>query len=392
VTAVRPAARTQGAGILVAMFVAAATLRPQLVGIGPLLPEIRADIGMSHAAAGLLSSLPILCMAVFALPAAALARRLGTGPAVAACMATIAVAGAIRAGAGTEGLLIGLCVPLGAAMGVAGALLPAMTKERFPARPAFATGVYSTGMQVGAAAAAGAAVPLAAILGGWRGTLLAFSAVAIAGLAIWALTGGLRPAATAAPARVRLPLRRPRAWTLGVLFGLQSMVFWGLNAWLAEAYLEHGWTAGAAGLLVTAVNLIGIPASLAVPWFADRLGSRRGYLAGGAGIMLVGLVGLTVAPAGAWGWIVLVGVGGGVALSLALTLPLDMAPTPAEVGAWAGLMLFVGYLLASAVPVLLGAVRDLSGSFAASLWTLAGLCAALLALAWVVAPAGSVTR
>ena len=35
--------------LLAALFVAALALRPQLVGAGPLLPEIQADLGVSHA-------------------------------------------------------------------------------------------------------------------------------------------------------------------------------------------------------------------------------------------------------------------------------------------------------------------------------------------------------
>ena len=47
---------------LVALFLAALTLRAQLVGIGPLLPLIKTDLGVSHAVAGLLGTIPVLCM------------------------------------------------------------------------------------------------------------------------------------------------------------------------------------------------------------------------------------------------------------------------------------------------------------------------------------------
>jgi cyanate permease len=47
------------------------------------------------------------------------------------------------------------------------------------------------------------------------------------------------------------------------------------------------------------------------------------------------------------------------------------------VAALAGMMLFFGYTLSSTAPLLLGAVRDLSGGFDAVLWTLAGAGALL---------------
>jgi MFS transporter, CP family, cyanate transporter len=42
-------------------------------------------------------------------------------------------------------------------------------------------------------------------------------------------------------------------------------------------------------------------------------------------------------------------------------------------------MLGAGYTIAAAGPIALGAVRDLTGSFATSLWALVGLAAVLLA-------------
>jgi CP family cyanate transporter-like MFS transporter len=63
---------------------------------------------------------------------------------------------------------------------------------------------------------------------------------------------------------------------------------------------------------------------------------------------------------------------------LTMTLPLDAAERPAEVAALAGMMLGLGYTLSSAGPLVLGAVRDLSGGFDAVLWVLVGAAALLL--------------
>ena len=49
------------APLLVALFLAALALRPQLVGIGPLLPLVQDDLDVTHAVAGLLGTIPVLC-------------------------------------------------------------------------------------------------------------------------------------------------------------------------------------------------------------------------------------------------------------------------------------------------------------------------------------------
>jgi CP family cyanate transporter-like MFS transporter len=366
---------------LLALGLAAVALRPQLTGIGPLLPEIQDDLDVSHLVSGLLPAIPIVCMGVFAPWAAYLSGWLGARAAVAACLAAIGLAGFARAFAPGAPAVVALTVPIGIGMGFAGALLPVAVKERFADRPAFATGVYSTGINVGSALSAGIAVPVADAAGGWRASLAVYSALAAALVAVWL---ALTPAAAArVPFRrpPRLPWRSGTAWLLVLLFGLDSMIFYGVNSWLPDAYVERGWSDARAGTLLAVVQVTTIPISFGVPWLADRLGSRRLYLTGSAAMFVLGTAGFVLVPSGAWGWAVCTGIAVGAMFPIILTLPLDLAHRPADVGAFAALMLGGGYVLAAVAPLVLGAVRDATGSFAASLWLLVGLSAALVATA-----------
>ena len=147
------------APLLVALFLAALALRPQLVGIGPLLPLIQDDLDITHAVAGLLGTIPVLCMGLFAPPAPFVSGRIGPRLAVALSLALIGVFGVVRAIApGAIGVIL-LTIPIGVGMGIAGAILPVTVKERFADRPGFATGVYTTGITIGSAVAAAARSP-----------------------------------------------------------------------------------------------------------------------------------------------------------------------------------------------------------------------------------------
>ncbi len=66
------------------------------------------------------------------------------------------------------------------------------------------------------------------------------------------------------------------------------------------------------------------------------------------------------------------GFGIGCGFSLSMALPVDVAHDGASVAATTGLMLLVAYLIAAASPVGLGAIRDLTGSYAAVMWVLVG--------------------
>ena len=65
--------------------------------MGPLLPEIQDDLDISHAVAGLLGTIPVLCMGLFAPPAARVLAWLGSRRAIAACLIVIAAFGVARA-------------------------------------------------------------------------------------------------------------------------------------------------------------------------------------------------------------------------------------------------------------------------------------------------------
>ena len=108
--------------------------------------------------------------------------------------------------------MLALTFPIGVGMGLAGALLPVAVKERFAHRPAFASGVYTTGINMGSALSSALAVPIAAAWGGWRAALVAFSVCTILFFAGWLFftPGGREPVQSEPPPR--LPWGRRVVW------------------------------------------------------------------------------------------------------------------------------------------------------------------------------------
>jgi MFS transporter, CP family, cyanate transporter len=371
--------------LLAALFLGALALRPQLVGVGPLLPEIDDDLDVSHAIAGLLGTIPVLCMGLFAPPAAFVAGRLGTRAAIGACLVGIAAFGLARAAAPGAPLVLALTLPIGVGMGLAGALMPVAVKERFAHRPAFASGVYTTGINMGSAMSSALAVPIAAAWGGWRAALAVFSACTILFFAGWMLlTPPARERAATSPPR--LPWDRRLVWALVIVFALQSIVYYGLVSWLTDSFQERGWSDATAGALVGVMSVAALPAGLLVPYLADRGGSRRQWLTLCAGMLLVATIGIAAIPDAGWAWAALAGFGIGSTFPLTLTLPLDVAAEPAETGAVVGLMLGAGYTITALGPGALGAVRDITGSFSASLWVLVAVAVAFVASVLPLSP------
>jgi CP family cyanate transporter-like MFS transporter len=365
-------------GLLAGLFLAGLALRPQIVGVGPLIPEIQKDLDVSHAVAGLLGTIPVLCMGLFALPAPRLTRRYGSRLAIAACLALIGFFGVARASAPGAAAVLVLTFGVGLGLGFAQALMPVAVKERFATRPAYATGIYVLGINIGSALSSALAVPIADATDGWRWSLAVFSGATIALVAAWVwLTRDEPPHRRAEAQHVRLPWRNGLAWRLVAIFGSMACVFYGLNSWLPDAYVERGWSDGKAGGLLAVLNIAALATTLTVPPLADRRGSRRLYLVGFSAVLALGCSGFVLLPGGAWAWAAVVGLCTGAMFPLVMTLPVDVGSRPVEVGAVAGLMLGVGYVIGAVAPLALGAARDATGSYTTTLWLIVASGAAL---------------
>jgi MFS transporter, CP family, cyanate transporter len=59
-----PPSRVRGVLLVLGILVLAANLRPALMGLTPLIGQIRADTDISYGVAGLLTALPLLAMGV----------------------------------------------------------------------------------------------------------------------------------------------------------------------------------------------------------------------------------------------------------------------------------------------------------------------------------------
>lgn len=373
--------RQSGRLVIPVLFIAALALRPEVIGIGPLLETIQHRLGVSHSVAGLLPTIVVLCMGVFAPLGFVVARRVGLRSTIGGSLLLVALAGIGRALTGPAWAVILLTVPIGVGTAVAGSVMPVVVRQASRGRPVFGTALYTTGFSIGGAVSAAVAVPLAAALGGWRGALLAFSLFALVVAGIWAaLSGGFRSHELRATRSVRLPVRSRTGWLLVAIFTLAQFTFFAVNAWLPATYTARGWSAAHAGELLTVINGVTVPLSLLVALRGDRRGSRRAWLLRGAVLQLAALLGVLLAPEGGWAWAVLFGAASGLLFPSVMMMRLDVAHGADEVAAMSALMLGCGLTLSSAGPVLAGLVSDLTGGFTVAFAGIAALTAIAIVL------------
>ncbi|MFG2130040.1 CynX/NimT family MFS transporter [Streptomyces sp. NPDC048751] len=357
--------------LVIGIVLSALNLRPAITSLGALLEEVRDGLGMSGSVAGLLTSVPPLCFAVFGVTAPRLARRFGPGAVVCAGMVAITAGLLIRPYVGgTAGFLAASALAL---MGIAvsNVLMPVIVKRWFPDRVGSMTGLYSMALALGTSAAAAVTVPLTQALGGsWQPGLAVWAALAALAVVPWVPFVRQRgaEAATRAPAREEpsagLRVTRSRtAWALAVFFGLQATAAYITMGWMAQIFRDAGVPAGTAGLLLAVTMVMGVPLAFVIPRVAARL-PHQGPIVLVLGVCgLAGYAGLYLAPAGgAWAWAVLLGVAN-CAFPLALTMVGMRARTGAGVAQLSAFAQSAGYLISIPGPLLVGVLYQHSGGW-----------------------------
>src|SRR6266496_4166434 len=174
------------AGLLAAaILLLASNLRAAITVVGPLVGEIRADEGISHGLAGLITTLPLLAFAALSSLAPRIARRFGIERTLLASMVVLVV-GILLRSSGPLAALFGGTALLGLAIAAGNVLLPGLIKRDFPDRTGWMTGLYSGAMGVTATVAVALAVPVADRAGlGWRGSLAYWAAPAAVAALVW---------------------------------------------------------------------------------------------------------------------------------------------------------------------------------------------------------------
>jgi CP family cyanate transporter-like MFS transporter len=97
-------------------------------------------------------------------------------------------------------------------------------------------------------------------------------------------------------------------------------------------------------------------------------------------VLVAAVLGVQLAPTLGFLWAALVGGSLGVIFPMALLLPIGAVERPADVTAILALMLGVGYSLSAAAPMLLGWVRDISGTFSAAMWLMLPIALGMVVL------------
>lgn len=346
----------------------AANLRPAIVAVSPLLNQIRTDLGLNGTVAGLLTTVPVLCFGILSPLAPGASRRFGIERVLFLSMAFLFVGIAIRLLPGVVPLFAGTIL-VGAAIAFGNVLLPGLIKRDFAGRIGLMTGLYTMALSGGASLSAGITIPIqqAANLD-WRYSLAVWGLLVLAAMIAWLPQLKKRNDLSPRIRHISLNLWHSKlAWYLTGFVGLQSFNYYAVTAWLPAFFIDGGSDPATAGWMLSLANMVGLVASLVSGIVAGQMKRQRALGVTIAALVAVGVLGLIVAPGGAYLWVVMIGISQGAAITMVLTLMALRSPDAAHAAELSGMSQGVGYVVAAAGPIAVGALHDITLSWTPAL-------------------------
>lgn len=376
--------------VIAGVLTAALSFRGPIVSLTPVMRQIEDDLGISSAAAGLLTTLPVLMFAAMTPVAALVIRRSGPEIALLATLGGVLLGTFIRALPGFVPMLIGMTV-IGAAITIGNVVAPVIVRRDIPpAHVATVTAAYTATMNLGCLVTSLLTAPLATLVG-WPIAVLSWAILTLAGLFVWLAhmrrrsAGRLVPKAQGSvseeerenlaiaegmtgPIPAVMPDRRvwrmPIVWLLMVAFAFQSAAYYGLTTWLpaiAGDLLQLDATA--AGALASLFQGFAIVGAIMVP-FLVRWGGTTLVCVIVCIAWIGGAAGLVFAPEYMALWLTAGALAQACAYVVIFSTLVETSRSDQEAASMSAFVQGVGYVI-SAVggATLLGALHDATGAW-----------------------------
>ncbi len=349
-------------------------LRSVLLGVPPVLPLIQHDLGLSYTLTGFLTALPVLVLATGAWPSGLLAERIGARLCVSIGLGLLAAGTLLRAFRLSIPSLFFFTFILSIGITMSQTAVPVLVRRWYPKQIGLVSALFSDGLILGEAVAAGITVLIMVrYLGGnnWAGTFVFWGIPIVVLFALWLL---LAPHGTASVSRTKFSRqhgtttshptslhterKRVNALHLGILVGGGSLIYFGMNAWIAsynQALHQSLFTPAA----LLSLNAAQLPVSIGVTFVSQYLAGRRWPFIVAGIISAFAIIGWLFTPAELQPlWAALLGGSGAMVFTLGIALP-PLLASPHEVGRLAGITLSLTYGVAFIGPFIGGALWDL---------------------------------
>lgn len=357
--------------VAILLWLAGAYLRIPILVAPPLAPYIADELALSQTLTGALTTLPILMLAIGAMPGSLAISRLGPRNTLALALLIATIGSLARGLAPDTGLLMAAGAVMGLGIAMMQPALPSLLPRWLaPHHMAMGAAIYMNGMLMGEFVAAGITLPVIMPLVGesWRASLIAWSLPAL--LVVAALFLPRRDLARPTRKVAWLPdWSNPLTLQIGLLLGVSSSLFFGFNAYMSSLLEQRGELDQLTDALFW-YNSAQVVSSLLMLKMARLWVGRKSPLILMLILSLLATAGAVLMPG--WPGIIsatFMSFTAGILLILMVAVP-PLLVSAAETGRLSAGNFLVGYTVAFVVPMIGGLVSDASGDIRHAIWVM----------------------
>lgn len=345
---------------VILMLLTAMNLRLSVTTITPLFTAIQKGMHVDSTITALLVTIPLFCFSIGAVITPWLNKTFGIRPLLILTNGILIFANVLRP-INTVTLLISTLL-IGMSISLLNVLVPVMISQTAVNTAGITklTSYYSVTMNVIAAIATAAAIPLASIFG-WAHVLQGFAIPALLAFAVSLFPTPFTKVEEENNSQglLKTLLHDKTAQRLTIFMGLQSLIFYSLISWLPAIYQSLGASESMAGILLSIFQFVGIPAAIALNYLTNpkKLFTilAVGYLFG-MGLMVWSGIGW-------WLSAIILGFTASLIFSVALNFIGTSSSNVAKIANRSALAQSLGYLLAATGPVIFGHLHDTFSSW-----------------------------
>ena len=353
--------------ILLGILFISFNLRAPITAVGSIVEMIQDEFSLSNAAAGFITTLPLIAFAIVSPFVSGISGKIGHAKTMMIGLLFILAGEFIRSYTNAFGLFAGTAV-IGIGIAIGNVIIPGIIKLHFSEKVGFVTSIYTSGMCIFAAVGAGVSVPLAKGMNlGWKNTLCVWAFLTVITILIWSpqIKEKFVKSQNKSVSKNGSVWKSPLAWWVTLFMGTQSLLFYSLVAWLPTIVTSKGLSISFAGSMALLFQLMAIPATLIIPTLCDKFNDQRPLI---YVVCTIYAVGMTLFLTGSGAAIitcavVLMSLGMGGSISLSIAFISLRSPNSQKAAELSGMSQSAGYLLAAVGPILTGFIYDIKSSW-----------------------------
>ena len=353
----------------------ASNLRSPLTAVGPVLDEIAFQLHLTKTEAGFLTAIPLFVFAAFSVLIGKFSIKYQIEKLIFISLILLIIGLYLRINDSVFSLFFGSAL-VGIGICIGNVVMPAFIKKEFPKKVGMMTGLYSVGMNLTAAFAAGFSIKIGQWTTiGWKGSLGIWIIPAFITLFFWIFqllkkVNIVSKYTLLNTSEVNI-YKSKIAWSISFFMGLQSLIYYCIIAWLPIILINYGMKKEDAGWILSYLQFAMLPITFIGPIIASRMKNQKILiyfisLCFILAFLLLNFYNIKFVVLAA----ILLGIANGLAFSLVMLLFSMRTKSPISAVKLSGMSQSIGYLLAGFGPPIFGKLFELTNQWAYSFYFL----------------------